>query len=373
MKTHNHAHQLSSYQNEHNESRRNALKMTGATIAALAVAAVGSSPANAQSAEPLQLIDDGKLWDKTFPQSNKVEHSKITFRNRYGITLVGDLYQPKNAKGKLAAIAVSGPFGAVKEQSSGLYAQTMAERGFVTLAFDPSYTGESGGEPRNVASPDINTEDFSAAVDALGLQPNVDRERIGIIGICGWGGMALNAAAIDKRIKAVVASTMYDMTRVMSKGYNDSVTLAQRTEMLEQLGQQRWKDADKGQPNYGPVMNQLKGGEPQFLVDYHDYYRTPRGFHPRSVNSNGSWTMTTPLSFMNMPILTYIAEISPRPALLIHGEKAHSRYFSETAYAAAAEPKELMIIPGAVHTDLYDRVDIIPFDKLTEFFSTHLA
>jgi fermentation-respiration switch protein FrsA (DUF1100 family) len=311
-------------------------------------------------------------WDKTFPKSEKVDHQKVAFKTRYGVTLAADLYQPKRTTGKLAAIAVGGPFGAVKEQSSGLYAQTMAERGFVTLAFDPSHTGESGGEPRNVASPDINTEDFSAAVDFLGLQPNVDRERIGIIGICGWGGMALNAAAVDKRVMAVVASTMYDMTRVMSKGYNDSVTPKQRTQMLEQLSQQRWNDAVKGTPAYGPVMNELKGGEAQFLVDYHDYYRTPRGFHPRAVNSNGSWTLTTPLSFMNMPILTYIKEISPRPVLFIAGEKAHSRYFSETAYAAAAEPKELMIIPGARHTDLYDRTDVIPFDKIADFFAAHL-
>jgi fermentation-respiration switch protein FrsA (DUF1100 family) len=240
------------------------------------------------------------------------------------------------------------------------------------MAFDPSYTGESGGEPRNIASPDINTEDFSAAVDFLGLQPFVDRERIGVIGICGWGGMALNAVAVDKRIKAVVASTMYDMTRLMSKGYNDTVTLEQRTKMLEQLSRQRWEDAEKGSPAYGPVMNELKGGEAQFLVDYHDYYRTPRGFHPRAINSTASWTVTTPLSFMNMPLLTYIKEISPRPVLLIHGEKAHSRYFSETAYAAAAEPKELMIIPGASHVDLYDRVDIIPFDKIADFFTRNL-
>jgi fermentation-respiration switch protein FrsA (DUF1100 family) len=317
----------------------------------------------------MQLSDE---WDKTFVKSDKIDHKKVSFKNRYGITLAADLYQPKNANRKLAAIAVGGPFGAVKEQSSGLYAQTMAERGFVTLAFDPSYTGESGGQPRNVASPDINTEDFSAAVDFLGLQPSVDRDRIGIIGICGWGGMALNAVAVDKRVKAVAASTMYDMTRVMSKGYNDSVTLEQRRQTLEQLSQQRWRDAERGTPAYGPVMNELKGGEPQFLLDYHDYYRTPRGFHARAVNSNGSWTLTTPLSFMNMPILTYIAEISPRPVLFIHGEKAHSRYFSETAYAAAAEPKELMIIPGASHVDLYDRVNLIPFDKLTAFFRTHL-
>lgn len=267
---------------------------------------------------------------------------------------------------------VSGPFGAVKEQSSGLYAQTMAERGFVALAFDPSFTGESGGSPRNVASPDINTDDFSAAVDFIGIQPFVDRERIGMIGICGWGGMALNAAAVDKRVKAVVASTMYDMTRVMSRGYNDSVTREQRTEMLEQLSRQRWEDAANGAPSYGPISNELKGGEAQFLVDYHDYYRTPRGFHPRSVNSNGSWTLTNALSFMNMPLLTYIDEIAPRPTLLIHGETAHSRYFSETAFAAAAEPKELLIVPGANHTDLYDKVDVIPFDRLEAFFIKHL-
>ncbi len=312
-------------------------------------------------------------WDKTFPKSDKVDHEKVTFKNRYGITLAADLYLPKNRTGKrLAALAVGGPFGAVKEQSSGLYAQTMAERGFGTLAFDPSYTGESSGEPRNIASPDINTEDFSAAVDFLGLHASVDRERVGIIGICGFGGLALNAAAVDKRIKAVVASTMYDMSRVMSKGYNDSVTPGQRTQTLEQLGRQRWLDAESGSPAHGPVSNELKGGEAQFLVDYHDYYRTPRGFHPRAVNSNASWALTTPLSFMNMPILTYIAEISPRPILFIHGEKAHSRYFSETAYAAAAEPKELMIIPGANHTDLYDRKDVIPFDKITGFFDKNL-
>ncbi|ALN83706.1 hypothetical protein LC55x_0401 [Lysobacter capsici] len=314
-----------------------------------------------------------QTWDKVFPKSDKVDHRKVTFKNRYGITLVADLYQPKNASGKLAAIAIGGPFGAVKEQSSGLYAQTMAERGFVTLAFDPSYTGESGGEPRNVASPDINTEDLSAAVDFLGLQPNVDRERIGIIGICGWGGMALNAAAVDKRVKAVVASTMYDMTRVMSKGYNDSVTLEQRRQTLEQLGRQRWADAEKGSPAYQPAYNELKGGDAQFLVDYHDYYMTPRGYHARAVNSGNAWTMTTPLSFMNMPIMTYIREISPRPILFIHGENAHSRYFSETAYAAAAQPKELMIVPGANHVDLYDQVDKIPFDRMADFFKQNLA
>lgn len=312
-------------------------------------------------------------WDKTFPQSSRVAHRKVTFKNRYGITLVGDLYQPKGASGKLAAIAVGGPFGAVKEQSSGLYAQTMAEHGFVTLAFDPSYTGESGGEPRNVASPDINTEDFSAAVDCLGLQPNVDRERIGIVGICGWGGMALSAVAVDKRVKAVAVSTMYDMTRVMSRGYNDSVTLEQRTQALTQMSQQRWRDAEKGSPAYQPPYNELKGGEAQFLVDYHDYYMAPRGYHKRAVNSGNAWTATTPLAFMNMPILTYIKEISPRPILLVHGERAHSRYFSETAYAAAAEPKELVIVPGANHVDLYDDPKKIPFARLDAFFRKHLA
>lgn len=357
------------HRDEPDVGRRNLLRITGTSIAALSVGAVATGQVFAQST--MQLSD---RWDKTFAKSDKVDHKKVSFKNRYGITLAGDLYQPKDrANRRLPALAVGGPFGAVKEQSSGLYAQTMAERGFVTLAFDGSYTGESGGEPRNVASPDINTEDFSAAVDFLGLQPNVDRERIGIIGICGWGGMALNAVAVDKRVKAVVASTMYDMTRVMSKGYNDSVTLEQRTRTLEQLGRQRWRDAEKGTPAYGPIMNELKGGEAQFLVDYYDYYRTPRGFHARAVNSNGSWTLTTPLSFMNMPILSYIAEISPRPVLFVHGEKAHSRYFSETAFAAAAEPKELMIVPGANHTDLYDRVDVIPFDKLTAFFRAHLG
>jgi fermentation-respiration switch protein FrsA (DUF1100 family) len=347
--------------------RRTLMKLTGAGVATLATASLFKT----SNAEAQNMSDE---WDKTFPRSEKVDHQKVTFKNRYGITLAGDLYLPKDrANQRLPALAVGGPFGAVKEQSSGLYAQTMAERGFVTLAFDPSFTGESGGEPRNVASPDINTEDFSAAIDYLGLHLSVDRERIGIIGICGWGGMALNAVAVDKRVKAVVASTMYDMTRVMSKGYNDSVTLEQRTQMLEQLSRQRWADAANGSPTYQPPYNDLHGGEAQFLIDYHDYYRTPRGYHARAVNSGNSWTQTTPLSFMNMPILTYIKEISPRPVLLVHGEKAHSRYFSETAYAAAAEPKELMIIPGAIHVDLYDRVDLIPFDKLTAFFNQHLA
>lgn len=315
-----------------------------------------------------------QVWDKTFTKSAKVDHRKVTFKNRYGITLAADLYLPKNAGGrKLAALAVCGPFGAVKEQSSGLYAQTMAERGFVTVAFDPSFTGESGGEPRHVASPDINTEDVSAAVDLLGLQPFVDRERIGVIGICGWGGIALNAVAVDKRVKAVVASTMYDMSRVMSKGYNDSVTPAERARTLEQLGRQRWLDTEKAGPALGPVSLELKGGEPQFVVEYADYYKSrQRGFHARAINSNSSWTLTMPLSFMNMPLMTHIAEISPRPILFIHGEKAHSRYFSETAYAAAAQPKELLIVQGANHVDLYDRMDKIPFDAIAAFLNKSL-
>ncbi|MNV13632.1 Alpha/beta hydrolase family protein [compost metagenome] len=352
--------------------RRDLMKLTGVAATALAAGSfLNASNAEAQTMETKPMTND---WDKTFPKSPNVDHQKVSFRNRYGLTLTGDLYLPKARTDlPLAALVVGGPFGAVKEQASGLYAQTMAERGFATLAFDPSFTGESGGEPRNVASPDINTEDFSAAVDFLGLHPSVDRERIGAIGICGWGGMALNAVAVDKRIKAVVASTMYDMTRVMSRGYNDSVTPEQRTQTLEQLSRQRWDDAAAGTPAYQPPYNVLQGGEPQFMVDYADYYMTPRGYHPRAVNSGNAWTQTNALSFMNMPLLTYIKEIAPRPVLLIHGEKAHSRYFSETAYAAAAEPKELMIIPGASHVDLYDRLDVIPFDRLTQFFRQALS
>ena len=311
----------------------------------------------------------------TFQLSDKVTRQKVTFKNRYGITISADLYLPKNHGNEpLTALAISGAFGAVKEQSSGLYAQTMAERGFAALAFDPSYTGESGGEPRNVASPDINTEDFSAAVDFLGIQPNVDRNKIGIIGICGFAGMALNAAAVDKRIKAVATTSMYDMSRVMAKGYNDKMTLEQRTQLLEKMSLQRWEDAKNGTTAYGNrnLPEKLEGNEPQFIVDYFNYYRTPRGFHKNSANSNGAWTATNAFSFMNMPLLTYIKEISPRPILLIAGENAHSRYFSEDAYKAASEPKELMIIPNAVHVDLYDKVNIIPFDKLESFFKKNL-
>ncbi|MEC7765237.1 MAG: alpha/beta hydrolase [Pseudomonadota bacterium] len=311
-------------------------------------------------------------WDKTFPKSDSVDHTKVTFTNRYGITLAGDLYTPKS-EGPFAAIAVSGPYGAVKEQSSGLHAQTLAERGFVTLAFDPSFTGESGGTPRNVSSPDINTEDFSAAVDYLGLLETVDRERIGILGICGFGGMGLNAAAADKRVKAVATSTMYDISRNMAKGYYDSTTAEERAKTLETLSRQRWDDAETGEPAYGPVSLELQGGEPQFVVEYAAYYKSEdRGFHPRSINSNGSWTVTNPLSFMNMPLLTYIDEIAPRPTLLVHGSEAHSFYFSETAFENAAEPKELYIVDGATHTDLYDQADKIPFDKFTSFFTENL-
>jgi len=313
--------------------------------------------------------------DYTFRLSDKVTRQKVAFKNRYGITLVGDLYLPKDSTDRtLSALAISGPFGAVKEQSSGLYANQMAERGFIALAFDPSYTGESSGEPRNVASPDINTEDFSAAVDFLGLQKNVDKDRIGIIGICGFAGFALNASAADKRVKAVATTSMYDMCRVTSKGYNDIVTSEQRNKALTQLSQQRWQDAQQGTPalSTANLPQQLQGNEPQFVKDYFDYYKTPRGFHPRSINSNGAWTMTSSIALMNMPILTYIKEISPRPVLLIAGEKAHSRYFSEDAYKAAAEPKELMIIPNAIHVDLYDKVDIIPFAKLVDFFNKNL-
>lgn len=313
----------------------------------------------------------------TFELSDKVTREKVTFKNRYGITLTGDLYLPKNrGNEKLSALAISGPYGAVKEQSSGLYANQMAQRGFAVVAFDPSYTGESGGEPRNVASPDIYTEDLSAAIDLLGIQPFVDREKVGIIGICGFGGFALNATAVDKRVKAVAVASMYDMSRVTAKGYFDSMNPEERTQMLEQLSAQRWKDAENGEPEYSnqglPNPEQLTGKEPEFVQGYVNYYKTERGFHPRSINSNGSWTMTTPISLMNMPILTYIKEISPRPMLIIAGENAHSRYFSEDAYKAANEPKELMIIPGAVHTDLYDKIDIIPFSKLETFFKENL-
>lgn len=313
-------------------------------------------------------------WDKVFPLSDKVKHRKITFHNRYGITLAADLYEPKDMTGKLSAIAVSGPFGAVKEQAAGLYAQTLAERGFLTIAFDPSFTGESGGTPRYVASPDINTEDFQAAVDFLSVQENVDPEKIGIIGICGWGGMALNAAAIDTRIKAAVASTMYDMTRVNAKGYFDAEDSEEaRREKRKALNAQRIEDYKNGEYALGGgVVDVLPEDAPFFVKDYYDYYKTDRGYHARSLNSNGGWNITSALSFLNMPILQYSDEIRSA-VLLIHGEKAHSCYFSKDAFTKLkGDNKELMIIPDAVHTDLYDRTDVIPFDKLEKFFRKNL-
>ena len=313
-------------------------------------------------------------WDKVFPKSEKVDHRKVIFHNRYGITLAADLYTPKGAEGKLPAIAVSGPFGAVKEQSSGLYAQKMAELGFLTLAFDPSYTGESGGTPRYVASPDINTEDFCAAVDFLSVQENVDPECIGIIGICGWGGMAINAAAIDTRIKATAAMTMYDMTRVNANGYFDSENTADaRYAKKQAMNAQRTADYKNGTYALaGGVVDPLPEDAPQFVKDYYGYYKTQRGYHPRSLNSNGGWNLTSSLSFMNMPILQYAGEIRSA-VLLVHGEKAHSRYFSEGAYEKlTGDNKELMIIPGANHVDLYDNLAAIPFEKLRSFFEEYL-
>lgn len=314
-------------------------------------------------------------WDKTFPQDARVRHEKVTFHNRYGITLAADLYAPKGETGPFAAIAVCGPFGAVKEQSSGLYAQEMAIRGFLTIAFDPSFTGESGGEPRNVASPDINTEDFQAAVDYLSTRPDVEPERIGIIGICGWGGMALNAAAIDTRIKATAAMTMYDMTRVTAKGYFDAEdSEEERHAKRVAMNAQRTEDYKNGTyARAGGVVDPLPDDAPEFVRDYYAYYKTPRGYHERSLNSNDGWNVTSSLSFLNMPILQYSDEIRSA-VLVVHGEKAHSCYFSRDAFAKLrGENKELMIIPSAVHTDLYDRKDIIPFDKLESFFRQYLT
>lgn len=326
--------------------------------------------------ETLTLVQE---WDKTFPKSEKVEHRKVTFRNRYGITLAADLYTPKDGIGTLPAIAVCGPFGAVKEQAAGLYAQTMAERGFLTLAFDPSFIGESGGSPRYVASPDINTEDFQAAVDFLSVQENADPEKIGIIGICGWGGMALNAAAIDTRIKATVASTMYDMTRVNAKGYFDAEDSEEaRYEKRKALNAQRVQDFKAGEYALGGgVADPLPEDAPFFVKDYYDYYKTERGYHARSLNSNSGWNITSALSFLNMPILRYTNEIRSA-VLIIHGEQAHSCYFSRDAYADMikdsryTDNKELLIIPDAVHTDLYDRTDVIPFERLEDFFRENL-
>lgn len=312
-------------------------------------------------------------WDKTFPQSDKVTHEKITFHNRYGITLAADLYKPINVQGRLAAIAVSGPYGAVKEQVSGRYAQTLAERGFLTIAFDPSFYGESGGSPRYLTSPEISTEDFSAAVDYLMTREDVDTERIGILGICGWGGFALNAAANDPRIKATVTSTMYDMSRVNANGYFDSMTAEDRYKLRVQLNEQRTKDYQND--NYecnGGVVDPVPEDAPLFVRQYHDYYKTARGYHRRSPNSNGGITKTSVLSFINMPILSYIDEIRSA-VLIIHGEKAHSRYFSEDAFKKLkGDNKELLIVPDANHVDLYDNLKMIPFDKIEDFFRKNL-
>ena len=313
-------------------------------------------------------------WDKVFPQSDKVNHSKITFHNRYGVTLAADLYVPKNAEGKLPAIAMSGPYGAVKEQVSGLYAQTLAERGFITIAFDPSFTGESGGEPRSVSSPDINTEDFCAAVDYLSNRPDVAPERIGILGVCGFGGFAVNAAAIDTRIKATVAVTMYDMTRVSAKGYFDANDNADaRYEMKRQLNAQRTEDYRNGTyAHAGGNPETAPADAPQFLKDYVDFYKTKRGYHPRSLGSNEGFNTTAVLSMINMPILAYASEIRSA-VMLVHGEKAHSRYFSEDVYKKlTGDNKELLIVPDAVHTDLYDHTDVIPFDKIESFYREYL-
>lgn len=314
-----------------------------------------------------------QTWDKTFPKDPLVEHRKVSFHNRYGIALAADLYMPQKRTDSLPAIAVCGPFGAVKEQCSGLYAQTMAKKGFIALAFDPSFTGESGGNVRNVASSDINTEDFCAAVDFLSTLPEADKERIGIIGICGWGGMALNAAAMDTRIKATVTSTMYDMCRVNARGYFDSMSAEDRYKAIQTLNEQRTKDYESNTyARAGGVVDPLPEDAPFFVKDYYDYYKTPRGYHPRSLNSNDGWNVTSSLSFMNMKILSYSEEIKSA-VLMIHGEKAHSCYFSKDAFQKLkGENKELMIIPDAVHTDLYDQIDVIPFDKISDFFHTHL-
>lgn len=350
---------------------------TAAILSAAALSAMAADadfPNNKTQNFEMEKLSLTQRWDKTFPQSDKVKHSKITFVNRYGITLAADMYEPVNASGKLPAIAVSGPFGAVKEQSAGLYAQTLAERGFLTIAFDPSYTGESGGTPRNVASPDINTEDFCAAVDFLSTYDKADADKIGILGICGWGGMAINAAAIDPRIKATVASTMYDMSRVSAYGYFDKTTPEARAELRKQLAAQRTADYKNGfYARAGGVVDPLPSDAPQFVKDYHDYYKTPRGYHPRSLNSNDGWNKTSALSFMNMPLLSFAGEIE-NAVMVVHGENAHSRYMGEDAFKKLkGENKKLLIVKGASHTDLYDnKSGKIPFDEIEKFFRQNL-
>ena len=372
-----------------NVSRRTTLQ-AGLTLAAapLAAAPVGAATPTNRADANLPLTT---RWDKTFPQSSRVAHRKVTFSNRFGITLAADLYQPKaGASGKLPALVLSGPFGAVKEQVAGLYAQTLAERGFVTLAFDPSFTGESGGAVRNVASPELFTEDFSAAVDCIGLLENVNRERIGAIGICGLSGMALTAASGDSRIKAVATTSMYDMSRSMSRSHKDGYTREQRHQVVDYLSQQRWADAESGTYALGyhevpfdedgrivkgqrVLPERLPAGADPVLAAFFDYYRTPRGYHARSINSASAWTATTPMSFFEFPMAANIDMIAPRPIMLVHGANAHSRYYSEDVHKAASGPKELVIVPDADHVDLYDNLRKIPFDRLEAFFKQSLA
>ena len=345
-------------------------------IACFSLTTINAQNNNTSDMENLKLTSE---WDKTFPKSDRVNHKKVTFVNRYGITLAADMYSPKNADALLPAIAVCGPFGAVKEQCSGLYAQEMAERGFITLAFDPSFTGESGGQPRYMTSPDINTEDFSAAVDYLVTNPSVNPEAVGVIGICGWGGLAINAAAADPRIKATVASTMYDMSRVSANGYFDSADSPEdRDKLKSALAVQRTEDFRNGTPKLGGgVPDVLPNDAPKFLRDYFDYYKTPRGYHSRSLNSNGGRNATSPIPWINFPLMSRADEIK-NAVMIIHGEKAHSFYFGSDAYKKLTvtpgqdNNKLLMVIPGASHTDLYDRKDIIPFDALVRFFNEYL-
>lgn len=334
---------------------------------------IGAAAQHEERSNKMNTLAMTEHWDKVFPKSEKTTHEKVTFHNRYGITLSADLYKPKNAGGKMAAIAVSGPFGAVKEQSSGLYAQAMAERGFVTLAFDPSFTGESSGEPRRMNSLDINSDDFSAAVDYLSNRDDVDADRIGIIGICGWGGIALNAASIDTRVKATVASTMYDMPRVGAYGYFDQMTTDERYRMKQQLNAQRTQDYRNGTyARAGGVVDPLPADVPQFVKDYHAYYKTPRGYHQRSGNSNDGWNVTAGLNYMNDELLVHPEDLRSA-VLVIHGELAHSRYMGEETFKKlSGDNKELLIVPGASHTDLYDQMDKIPFSKMEQFFNTYL-
>ena len=374
---------LMKWENPFNQTNRQRMKTLSFTALCLSLllASCGGKSGQGHDNQPVKTNNTMKEqliltqeWDKVFPQSDKVNHSKITFHNRYGITLAADLYVPKDATGKLPAIAVCGPFGAVKEQVSGRYAQTLAERGFLTIAFDPSFTGESGGQPRYVASPDINTEDFCAAIDYLSTRPDVNPEQVGILGVCGWGGFAVNAAAIDTRIKATVAVTMYDMTRVNAKGYYDAADNADaRHTMKQQLNAQRTEDYRNGSYALaGGVPDTLPADAPQFMKDYHAFYKTPRGYHKRSLGSNGGWNVTSSLSLINQPILAYADEIRTA-VLLVHGENAHSRYFSEDVFKKLkGDNKELLIVPDAVHTDLYDNLEKIPFDKIESFFRTYL-